>query len=393
MKPLKEIKMKAHPILSAVGPGYPDRLELDKFPFYFEFTGTPYNDGLSYGKACKNALQKILDDDRKNSLWGWDSLSKKEMKLIIASAEKIMEFYPDYREELRGIAYGAEIPFKDMLLALLPEACISIGKIPFGRPEACTFCAYHDEDKIIIGNNQDSPPRYTIMHIKREGKFSYITVFYLGRIWGGGPSMNEHGLTLAAVSIPPNIVNSWEKMITFGKKIPQGKGTSGYIEQRRILENAKTVKEALSLLEERENLFRSTGLLIADAQGDLAIVSMTTGIYSVYRPAEKRFAWPNICFDKEFIKKSMGMTMEEYKKTVDKTKLERFGFLTSHFLNDKNAVNMESMWKLMRTQPYVCRKSTAITAVMNPKTREFFVTQGNSPEQPRYNLKASKLLY
>lgn len=386
--------MRENPILHAFGPGYPDpALGGDKFPFYFEFTGAPYNDGIFYGRRCKNALQKILVEDRINRLWGWASLEKSEIELILDSAEKIMEFYPDYREELSGIAKGADIPFADLLLAtLLPEACIAIGKLLPDRPSDCTFCAYHNDGATIIANNIDNPPRYTVVHFKRKGSFSYITFFYLGRIWGGGPGINEHGLTLAEISIPPN--PNWERDVTSGKKIQRFKGSCGFIENRRVLENAKTVNEALDLLKEKANLFRSTALLIADAQGDLAIVSRTVGFQSVYRPTESKIAWPNICFDRIYIKKVLDMTEKQYLKWHNKRKdyakrLRRLEFLTDIFLRDKNAVDMESMWKLMRTKPYVCRKNTAITAVMDPKNRQFFVAQGKSSKQPKYILRCS----
>lgn len=385
--------MTKNPVLHAFGPGYFDA-GIDKFPLYFEFTGEPYDDGILYGKACKKALQKIIVQDRTNPMWGWKSLSKKEIKLILASAEKIMNFYPEYREELEGIAKGSGIFYNDLLLAtLLPEACLAVGKIPSDRPSGCTFCAYHDGGTTIIGNNIDNPPRFTVMHFVRKERFSYITAFYLGRVYGAGPGINEHGLTLAEVSIPPG--PNWKRDIISGKKIRKSKGTCGFIENRRILENAKTVKEALSLLKERDNLFRSTALLMADAQGDLAIVSRTIGFQSICRPTESRIAWPNMCFDKIYIKKILNMTQEQYKRSeycAIKPRRSRLEFVTNHFLHAKNAVDMESMWKLMRTQPCVLRKKyTAITAVMNPKEKKLFIAQGDKPGQVRYSLMPGRI--
>jgi len=390
--------MNDESILDAHGPGYPDGgiKNLDAFPFYFEFTGAPFDDGIFYGCACKKALQKILAEDRFNALWGWASLQKEETKTIIKSAEKIINHYPEYREELRGMARGAGIPYDDLLLAtLLPEACIAVGKVPADRPAGCTFCSYHDDAKTIVGNNIDNPPRYTVMHVKRKGHYAYITIFYLGRIYCGGLGINEHGLTMASVSIPPN--PNWKKDVLSAGNIKPGKGSSGYVENRRILENAKTVQEALALLEERVNLFRSTGLLLADAQGDLAIVSQTVGFHSIYRPKERKNAWPNLSFDKAYIEEVLGMTQEQYylkwyNKEVFEDKLKRLGFLTSAFLQDESAVDMNTMWKLMRTPPYVCRGSTAITAVMNPREKKLFIAQGNNPQATMYDLAPGRTL-
>lgn len=384
----KTRKVKENSILHAFGPGYEDP-GIPPFPFYFEFSGKPYADGVFYGKSCKKALQKILAQDRINPMWGWRSLKKGEIRVICERAERIFEPYGDYREELRGMAHGADIPFDDLLLAtLLPEACIAIGKIPADRPSGCTFCAYREHGVTIIGNNIDNPPRYTLMRIKRKGIFSYITIFYLGRTYGG-LGMNEHGLTLAEVSIQP--YPDWKKDVTAGKKRIFGKeGTCGFLENRRILESAKTVKEALDLLNEKDNLFRSTALLVADARGDLAIVSRTVGFQTVFRPKTKRIASPNICLDLAYLKQVLNMTFKEYMNWLNNNSIfnsiiQRLD-VTRKFINRKGVEDMNSIWQLMRKRipDGVCKKNTAITMVMNPRENTIFIAQGNSLIQPRY---------
>jgi len=389
--------MNDNSILQAYGPGYPDRgiKNLDAFPFYFEFTGAPFDDGIFYGCACKKALQKILAEDRFNALWGWASLPKDEINPILASAENIIGYYPEYREELRGMARGAELPYDDLLLAtLLPEASIAIGKVPATQPTGCTVCSYRDDEKTIVGNNIDNPPRYTVTHVKRKGHFAYITIFYLGRIYCGGPAINEHGLTMASTGYQGL---DWHKMVIAGKKIKAGQGSCGYIENRRILEKARTVAEALVLIEERVNLFRSQCLLLADAQGDLAIVSQDVGFRSCYRPKERRIACPNLCFDRTYIEQVLGMTPEQYRlewqtNPAYADRFERYNTLAETYLDKTSSVDMDTMWKLMRLPPYVCRGSTAITAVMNPREKKMLVAQGNNPLQTQHALVPGQLL-
>ena len=78
--------------------------------------GTPYEIGLSHGKANPDRVQKSYDNNLRLCLERGD-VSKEELYRISAGYMKPVENYnQDYIEEIQGIADGAEMKLEDIML-------------------------------------------------------------------------------------------------------------------------------------------------------------------------------------------------------------------------------------------------------------------------------------
>ncbi|HEY5728674.1 MAG TPA: C45 family peptidase [Anaerolineales bacterium] len=88
------------------------------FPI-IEARGTHREVGLQIGRQCKEGLQSMFaglrDDIPKGATW--ESMLE-QSKAYLAPSQKV---YPQYIDELKGIAEGAEVPFEDVFLLMCEE--------------------------------------------------------------------------------------------------------------------------------------------------------------------------------------------------------------------------------------------------------------------------------
>jgi len=84
-----------------------------------EARGTHREVGLQIGTQCKDRLQNMFAGLRKDVPKGatWDAMLEQSM-LYLEHSRKV---YPQYIEELEGIAEGADIPFEDVFLLMCEE--------------------------------------------------------------------------------------------------------------------------------------------------------------------------------------------------------------------------------------------------------------------------------
>ncbi|MEE9119035.1 MAG: C45 family peptidase [Calditrichia bacterium] len=160
-------------------------------------SGSNYDIGFQIGKNFRHRINSVFTSstilrlnktrDQKNP--GWLD------KLYEQSNEK----FPQYIQEIKGIADGAGIDFRDALIHNFRHCLSSVG--------GCATIVFKSPQKIILGHNEDYEPAIaensyiTIAQLENDTKFLALT--NAGSIPGNAWAFNSHGLVFALDSLPP----------------------------------------------------------------------------------------------------------------------------------------------------------------------------------------------
>jgi predicted choloylglycine hydrolase len=114
--------------------------------------------------------------------------------------------YPQYMEELRGMADGANRDFVDMFLlnlrgeyrGFLTEADDVLG---------CSDCSIVTDDLALIGHNEDGSPAFgehiAMIRIHVDGETPFTACAYPGFLCGNAFGFNEHGICYSINNVRP----------------------------------------------------------------------------------------------------------------------------------------------------------------------------------------------
>ena len=106
-----------------------------KLPIY-KAEGTPYEIGLSHGRQAKAHVQVTIDTYSKLFKAMSDIDWPDAKKMARAFIEPIRSYNPDYLEEIRGIADGAELEFEEILALNVRSELAFQGRVPIS--DGCT---------------------------------------------------------------------------------------------------------------------------------------------------------------------------------------------------------------------------------------------------------------
>ena len=176
---------------------------------------------------------------------------------------------PEHLEEIRALAASTRLePAEVMLGQCFPDlnpggACSTIalpasasadGVARFGRNlDYQTFGLLEKHSVILMFHPRD---RYAFASIAAPGLIGVLS------------GMNEHGLSLAVMEVPRSL------------RAPAG--MPFMLLYRTVLENCKTVEEAITLLRQTARQ-SSNNLMLMDASGDRAVAELTPGKVTVRR--------------------------------------------------------------------------------------------------------------
>ena len=158
--------------------------------------GTPYERGLSHGQQCREEIGVSIQVygtlfEELNGL-SWED-ARKIAKIYLS---KTREFAPDYVEEMRGIAEGANVDFLDiaalnarteiMFAQLDAQECTTLSLLPPAT----------EGGRVIAAQNWDFYRQLrdsiVILHVRQENKPNFVMVSEAGMI--GGIGMNDRGI-------------------------------------------------------------------------------------------------------------------------------------------------------------------------------------------------------
>lgn len=152
--------------------------------------------------------------------------------------------YPNLMEELRGMASGAEIPFKDLfLLNIHAEISTRMTTRSESESPGCSTIYWHTDRDRLLFHNEDGHLAYQgLMFMVKATLPSGVTVLtltYPGFLMGNGPALNSHGIFQTT-----NFISSSECRI----------GIPRYFLGRAALE-AKTLEQAIRIVTRPERAF------------------------------------------------------------------------------------------------------------------------------------------
>ena len=179
---------------------------------YIEAGGTNYDIGYRIGECLR---EKLISHNRSRQAF-YRQLSKKfkiPLHKIVQKAEKLISnYFPNYMEELTGLASGSSLPLKDILLLGSEETILN------GAANKCTTFAYEGTQGVILGHNEDWTAGYEdklyVVKAKPAAGAAFISLAYLGCLGGSSVALNEYGIAFSGNSlldgakrgVPKNII-------------------------------------------------------------------------------------------------------------------------------------------------------------------------------------------
>jgi isopenicillin-N N-acyltransferase like protein len=163
-----------------------------------EVSGTHYEIGYAIGTTFKERIGKAFNH--------MDGLIGKVETFIDTDTERfytryvetVQALYPQFIEELQGMADGSGFPFKSfMISSMLPEY-IAMMTLGIENPLGCSTVSYKYGGKVYLAHNEDGGYYlHDLMFIVKAhptGKPSFISFCHPGNSMGPAPAMNDAGI-------------------------------------------------------------------------------------------------------------------------------------------------------------------------------------------------------
>jgi len=204
--------------------------------------GNHYDMGFYYGELLNKAGVSFGETIK---------LSDEQTAFGIESLKICEKITPNICEEIRGLADGLKFSYERF-------ACWLLTMYGFGDVHGCTCFCFNDNGKIFLGRNSDMFPslKATSESILYRPDNGYMFLGHSTSMVQMEDGINEYGLAIGMNFL----------MTKYRKP---GLNTGMII--RYILENCKTVQEAVDLLKTLP-ISSTQNLMIADKGGDKAVV-------------------------------------------------------------------------------------------------------------------------
>jgi isopenicillin-N N-acyltransferase-like protein len=179
---------------------------------YIEACGTNYEIGYRTGECLK---EKLISHNNGRQAFFREFSRKHNVNLakISENSEKIIsKHFPRYLEELKGLAKGASLSLREILLLVNEETILN------SPAQKCTTFVYDGIKSIILGHNEDWEAGYEdklyVVKAKPENGAAFISLAYLGCLGGSSVALNEYGVAFSGNSlfegtqtgVPKNII-------------------------------------------------------------------------------------------------------------------------------------------------------------------------------------------
>ena len=172
-------------------------------------SGSHLQIGQQIGQACTLQVRRSIESAKSLIASAYEELLL-DWEGAIIQARKYMPFvqehYPQYVEELIGIAEGADIPFDDLAVLNVMEA-VTMDALHLNK---CTSMAVNDErtadGNVLIAHNEDWLPEdeadVYVVHATPDDEPSFLAMTYGGLLPNIG--FNQSGIAQCCDSVYPN---------------------------------------------------------------------------------------------------------------------------------------------------------------------------------------------
>lgn len=151
--------------------------------------------GFQIGNTFKGNIERVIDKrkkwfDKLQTIAGSDEGKLFSKKLL----EVTNEHFPQYINELRGMAEGSGLSFDEMWNISINSELNVFEKEPLG----CSTIYYQDDQNAWLTHNEDGDMAYSgemfIVKASPPSGIEFYTLVYPGTIMGVGPSFNSAGI-------------------------------------------------------------------------------------------------------------------------------------------------------------------------------------------------------
>lgn len=225
--------------------------------YYSRWKGSHYDAGVRYGTTLyKNKINPI------NNI----SISAEQKEYSEKCIPIYQKVYPEILEEIKGMANGLRIDYKDIASFIFSMYC-------YVFDNKCSCFAFCSDEKILLAKNSDFATNIEKLcdssYYKLNNAYSFIgNTTAWTEIEDG---VNEHGLAAG---------------LTFIYPIKIAAGLNAGMLVRYILEKCKTTNEAINALENIPIASPQT-ITLADKNGDIAVVECNCDKVIVLKPRNR----------------------------------------------------------------------------------------------------------
>jgi isopenicillin-N N-acyltransferase like protein len=202
-----------------------------------EVSGTHYEIGYQIGENLKNEISEAFI--RADYLFNIvdEIIAQDSVSLYWGFVNAVNEKYPQFIEELNGMADGSGLPFKKfMILSTISEYIGMLQNGDLKSPLGCSSVLFSKDGLMYLSHNEDGSydngDIMSIVKVHPTGKPSFINFYYPGMVLGVAPAMNDEGIFYSG-----NYIN--------GTEVNVGGIPNSFI-QRSLME-AENLNEAISL--------------------------------------------------------------------------------------------------------------------------------------------------
>lgn len=182
---------------------------------YVEAKGTNYEIGLAIGESLKEDINEYKQ--RIDSLYSKQFKTIGDKDLIEKTKKLIKKYFPNYIQELKGLADGAGLGLNDIILLSNEETFIHNLK------DRCTTFAYSCEDGIFLCHNEDWLPGYEdffyIIKAKPKKGPSFLSLAYTGSLPGSSAALNSYGIAFSGNSLLTGVQHGMPKNVILRSQI------------------------------------------------------------------------------------------------------------------------------------------------------------------------------
>ena len=209
--------------------------------------------GFSIGKAVQAVFQKFLNENKKAFEKNFSRYLSESQKFLAIT----VKYFPQYIEELEGIARGAAVSFEELFLVNNRE--IADHSLLSAEPGHCTIVAIPQNGGYLVGHNEDwdmdAIDHLYITNVNINGTRIY-GLNYAYNVIGDSVAVNNYGLIEAVnelyhddeqVGVPKNFVaraildcKTLEEAEELMQRIPRASGFNHVLVQGMRLWNIES---------------------------------------------------------------------------------------------------------------------------------------------------------
>ncbi len=164
-----------------------------------EVSGSHYEIGKAVGETFQYQITEAFNRSEEMYSHLKEFIDQDTMLYYHSFLDKVQNTYPQFIEELQGMADGSGLPFKKFIIYSTFSEYVALLQSPAVKNIiGCSSVSYSENGQLFLAHNEDGQPMFhDIMFIVKAhptDKPSFTSFCYPGMVMGVAPSMNNEGI-------------------------------------------------------------------------------------------------------------------------------------------------------------------------------------------------------